>query len=86
MPALLTEYVHYAETRKSKNSTRKRNFKSKRARSLREETSDLWNDTKKPTTKSRETIPLKNYLFKKLKQDKGVICNKQKSEHFKTIL
>jgi hypothetical protein len=33
-PALLTEWTHYAEPRKSKNSTRKRNFKRKQTRSL----------------------------------------------------
>jgi hypothetical protein len=47
--------------RKSKNVTRKRNFtgKSKGQRSVCVGTSYLTNDTKKQTTTSRETIPLK---------------------------
>jgi hypothetical protein len=54
--ALLTGY---AETGKSKNSTRKRNLKSKRTRSACVQTSDLWSKTKKHITKSCEIIPLK---------------------------
>jgi hypothetical protein len=50
--------------RENRNSTRNRNFKSKRTRSLCVGTSDPWNDTKKHTTKSRETIPLKHIRFK----------------------
>jgi hypothetical protein len=53
-----TSWAHHAQTRKSKNSIRKRNFKSKRTRSWCIEMSDLSNDTKKDTKKSRETIPL----------------------------
>jgi hypothetical protein len=49
--------AHYAETRKSKNSTQKRNFKSKRTRSSCVQTSDLSFDTKN-IIKSCETIPL----------------------------
>jgi hypothetical protein len=44
----------YAETRKSKNSTRKRNFNSK-------QTADLSSDTKKRTFKTRATTPLALY-------------------------
>jgi hypothetical protein len=62
-PAPLTEYAHYCLTRKSKNSIRKRTFKSKGTRSWCAEMSDLSNDTKKHTTKSRETIPLNLVLF-----------------------
>jgi hypothetical protein len=47
----------YAETRKSKNLTRKRTFKSKLTSSVCVGTLDLSIDTKK--TKSRETIPFK---------------------------
>jgi hypothetical protein len=54
--AILLSGAYYAETWKSKNSTRKRNFKSKWT--LCVETSCLSNDTKKHTTKSRETTPL----------------------------
>jgi hypothetical protein len=42
-----------------KNWTRKRTFKSKRTHSWCLEMSDLSNDTKKHTSKSHETIPLK---------------------------
>jgi hypothetical protein len=45
-PAPLTGSAHYAEPRKSKNSTRNRNFKSKRTRFLCVGTSNLWIDTK----------------------------------------
>jgi hypothetical protein len=48
--------------RKSKNSTQKRNFKSKRSRPICVGTSDLSNDTKKHSLKSRETVPLRNCL------------------------
>jgi hypothetical protein len=48
--------------RKSKYSTRNRNFKRKRTHSICVGTSDLSNDTKNHTTKSRETIPLKAIL------------------------
>jgi hypothetical protein len=44
--AILLSGAHYFQTRKSKNSTRKRNFKRKRTRSLCVGTSDLSNDTK----------------------------------------
>jgi hypothetical protein len=54
--------AHYARTLKSKNSIRKRTFKNKRPRSWCVEMSDLSNDAKKHTTKSRETIPLRSLL------------------------
>jgi hypothetical protein len=50
--------AHYGLTRKAKNSIQKLIFKSKRSRSWCVEMSDLSYDTKKHTTKSRETIPL----------------------------
>jgi hypothetical protein len=58
-PAPLTEKAHYSETRKSKISTRKRNFKGKRPWV---ETSDLSTDTKKHTTKFGETILLNSNI------------------------
>jgi hypothetical protein len=55
--------AHHAQTRKMKNSIRKRTFKSKRTCSWCVEMSDLSNDTKKHTTKYRETIPLSHVLL-----------------------
>jgi hypothetical protein len=46
-----------------KNSTRNRNFKSKRTHSICAGTSYLSNDTKKHTTKSRETITLSQDIY-----------------------
>jgi hypothetical protein len=57
--APLTREANYAETRKSKNSIRNRNFKRKITCSLCVGSSDLSSDTKKHTIKSRETIPLR---------------------------
>jgi hypothetical protein len=61
LPAPLTEYKLTTPRReKSKKSVRKRNFKSKQTRSVCVGTSDLANETKKHTTKPRQTTPLRS--------------------------
>jgi hypothetical protein len=52
-------FERFCNTTKLKNSTGKRNFKSKGTRCVCVGNSDILNDTKKHTTKSRETIPLR---------------------------
>jgi hypothetical protein len=59
-PSSLMEQTHYAEMRKSKNSRRKRNFKSKWTRSLWVETSGLSNDTKKTFYEISGDYPFKS--------------------------
>jgi hypothetical protein len=55
--------THYSETRKSKKSTQKQMFKSKRTRFVYVGTSDLSIDTKKHMCKSRETIYLYETIY-----------------------